>query len=177
MRSTEHDGKFPIGLAVTFMQYLRMLGNVKLRQVIPSGLQNWRTSRCTRAAVTRLLTIVKRFPPSFADGDCMTADLETLAAILKDHLAIYRRMPHHELAARIESPLHGLDVIDGTTPGGTLYTIETNTLWDDRTKRQIRVMADLSTGTRGCLLGFIPAFSPEVADEFILTPDGTFLGE
>ena len=107
----------------------------------------------------------------------MTADLETLAAILKDHLAIYRRMPHHELAARIESPLHGLDVIDGTTPGGTLYTIETNILWDDRTKRQIRVMADLSTGTRGCLLGFIPAFSPEVADAFILTPDGTFLGE
>ena len=55
MRSTEHDGKSPIGLAVTFMQYLRMLGNVKLRQVIPSGLQNWQTSRCIRVAVTRLL--------------------------------------------------------------------------------------------------------------------------
>jgi hypothetical protein len=38
-------------------------------------------------------------------------------------------------------------------------------------------MADLSTGMRGCLLGFIPAFSPHVADEFILTPEGTFLGE
>ena len=64
MRSTEHDGKFPIGLVVTFMQYLRMLGNVKPRQVIPSGLQNWRTSsQCTRAAVVRLLTIVKRLPP------------------------------------------------------------------------------------------------------------------
>ena len=107
----------------------------------------------------------------------MTADLETLAAILKDHLASFRRMPHHELAARINSPLRGLDVMDGTTPGGTPYTIETNILWDDRTKRQIRVMADLSTGTRGCFLGFIPAFSPDVADEFILTPDGTFLGE
>ncbi len=45
------------------MQYLRMLGNVKLRQVIPSGLQNWRTSRCTRAAMEWLLTIVKRLPP------------------------------------------------------------------------------------------------------------------
>jgi hypothetical protein len=107
----------------------------------------------------------------------MTADLETLAAILRDHLASYRRMPHHELAARIEPPLLGLDVIDGTSPDGTPYTIETNILWDDRTKRQIRVMADLSTGTRGCLLGFIPAFSPDVADEFILTPEGTFLGE
>jgi hypothetical protein len=63
MRSTEHDGKFPIGLAVTFMQYLRMLGNARLRQVIPSGLQNWRTSRCTRAAAARLLAIVNRLPP------------------------------------------------------------------------------------------------------------------
>lgn len=107
----------------------------------------------------------------------MTANLETFAAILRDHLASYRRMPHHELAARIGSPLHGLDVIDGTTQGGTLYTIETNILWDDRSKRQIRVIASLSTGRRGCLLGFIPAFSPDVADEFILAPDGTFLGD
>lgn len=107
----------------------------------------------------------------------MTAGLETLAAILKDHLASYRRMPHHELAARIESPSKGLDVIDGTAPDGTPYTIETNILWDDRTKRQIRVMADLSTCTRGCLLGFIPAFSPDVSDEFILAPDGTFVSE
>ena len=107
----------------------------------------------------------------------MTADLETLAAILKDHLASYRRMPHHVLAARIESAHNGLEVIDGTAPDGTPYTIETNILWDDRHKRQIRVMADLSTCTRDCLLGFIPAFSPDVADEFILKPDGTFLGE
>ena len=107
----------------------------------------------------------------------MTADLETFAAILRDHLASYRRMPHHELAARIGSPLHGLDVIDSTTPGGAPYTIETNILWDDRSKRQIRVIASLSTGRRGCLLGFIPAFSPDVADEFILAPDGTFLGD
>lgn len=58
MTSTEHDGKFPIGLAVTFMQYLRMLGNARLRQVVPSGLQNWRTSRRTRAAAARLLAIL-----------------------------------------------------------------------------------------------------------------------
>jgi hypothetical protein len=107
----------------------------------------------------------------------MTADRDTLAAILKEHLASYRNMPHHELAARIESPNHGLDVIEGAAPDGTPYTIEMNILWDDRTKRHIRVIADLSTGTRGCLLGFIPAFSPDVSDAFILVPDGMFLGE
>ena len=109
----------------------------------------------------------------------MTADRDTLAAILKQHLASYRKMSHSELAARLESPRHEdhLDVIDGTAPDGTTYTIETNIFWDDRSKRHIRVMADLSTGTRGCLLGFIPVFTPDVADDFILTPDGTFIGE
>ncbi|MFN7842845.1 MAG: hypothetical protein ACK5YR_02165 [Pirellula sp.] len=107
----------------------------------------------------------------------MTADRDTLAVILKDHLASYRKIPHHELAARIESTRHGLDVINGTAPDGTPYTIETNILWDDRTKRHIRVMADLSTNERGYLLGFIPAFSPDFGDDFILTPEGTFLGE
>jgi hypothetical protein len=48
----------------------------------------------------------------------MTADRDTLAAILKEHLASYRNMPHHELAARIETPNHGLDVIEGAAPDG-----------------------------------------------------------
>ena len=107
----------------------------------------------------------------------MTADRDMLAAILKDHLATYRKMPHHELAARIESTRHCLDVIDGTAPDGTPYTIETNILWDDRFKRHIRVMADLSTGKRGYMLGFIRVFSADFGADFILTPEGTLLGE
>ena len=107
----------------------------------------------------------------------MKADRETLAAVLINHLASYRNLPHHELAARIESPRGGLEVIGGTAPDGTPYTIETNILWDDRTRRHIRVMAALTTVTRGCLLGFIPAFSPNVTDNFIVTPEGNFLGE
>ena len=74
MRSTEPDGKFPIGLVVTFMQYLRMLGNVKLRQVVPSGLQNRRTSRCTRAEVARFLTTVRQHLPP-GDGGLSGSEL------------------------------------------------------------------------------------------------------
>ena len=105
----------------------------------------------------------------------MTADRDKIAEILAQHLASYREMPHSELAApRLEDHL---DVIDCITPDGTKYTIETNVLWDDRAKRHIRVISDLSTGTRGCLLGFIPIVTPDVAEGFILAPVGTFIGE
>ena len=109
----------------------------------------------------------------------MIADGDALSAILTQHLAAYRAMSHSELAARLESPRHQdhLDVIDGNAPDGTSYTIETNIVWDDRSKRHIRVISDLSTGKRGCLFGFVPIFTPDVVEDFILTPDGEFIGE
>jgi hypothetical protein len=109
----------------------------------------------------------------------MTTNRDTLAAILAEHLSSYRKKSHSELVARIESPRHSdrLDVTEGTTPDGTAYTIETNIAWDDRSKRHIRVMSDLSTCTNGRLLGFIPVLMPNVADSFILAPDGTFVDE
>ncbi|WP_168567274.1 hypothetical protein [Crateriforma spongiae] len=109
----------------------------------------------------------------------MAAEPDILAAILAEHLSAYREMSHSELAARLELPRHEdhLDVTDGATPDGTAYTIETNILWDDCEKRHIRVMSDLSTGNRGCLFGFIPIFTPDVADGFIMSPDGKFIDE
>jgi hypothetical protein len=109
----------------------------------------------------------------------MTADVETLAAILAEHLSSYRKMSYSELAARLHSPRHSacLDVTDGTTPDGIAYTIETNIVWDDRSKLQVRVMSDLSTGSNDCLLGFLPVFKSDVAGGFILATDGTFVDE
>ena len=109
----------------------------------------------------------------------MTADREKLAAILEQHLSLYREMSHSELSARLHSPPNStcLDVIKGTTSNGAEYTIETNIVWDDRSKRHIRVMSDLSTGTSGCLLGVLPIFSSDVSDGFILASDGTFIDD
>ena len=106
-------------------------------------------------------------------------DRDVLAAILAEHLSLYREMSHARLAARLESPSHQdcLDVVQGTTPDGKGYTIETNLVWDDLSKRHIRVMADLSTGAGGCLFGLFPVFTSDVADGFILAPDGTFIDE
>jgi len=109
----------------------------------------------------------------------MTADREALMAILIEHLAGYRAMSHSELAKRLESRRKGdcLDVTDGVTADGTTYTIETNILWDDRSQRHIRVISDLTTGSRGCLFGLIPISVPNVTDDFIMDPSGNFIGE
>ena len=109
----------------------------------------------------------------------MTVDRDTLALILDEHLSSYRAMTYSDLAERLESPRHEdhLDVTDGSTPDGTAFTIETNILWDDHSKGHIRVMSHLSTDTRGWLLGFIPLFSSDVADGFVLCPDGSTIDE
>lgn len=92
---------------------------------------------------------------------------------------MYRKMPHTELAKRLDSGQHQdtLDVFDGRTDDGTEYTIETNIIWDDRSKQRIRVMADLSTGRAGCLFGFLPIFLPDCSDGFLLASDGSFVDE
>ena len=107
----------------------------------------------------------------------MVTDRDNLAAILERHLKLYRDQTHDELAARLEQSHDHLDVTYGTTSDGTKYTIETNVLWDDHSKREIRVMADLTTENVGCLLGIIPIYTPNVADSFILAPNGMFVGE
>jgi hypothetical protein len=88
-------------------------------------------------------------------------------------------MQPSSLAARLnDSPHHHdhLDVIEGNATDGTEYTIEVNLVWDDEEKQHIRVMGDLSSGTRGCLFGFIPVFTPDATDDFIIAPDGSTVG-
>ncbi|QDT14953.1 hypothetical protein [Alienimonas californiensis] len=106
------------------------------------------------------------------------ADQADLAAVLLQHLAIYRAMSHTQLAARLKSS-QTLDVTDGVLPDGTTYVVETNLMWDDSAKRHVRVIADLSTGQRPPerLLGLIPVYRPDVQDGFIMAPDGSFVDE
>ncbi|NND96477.1 MAG: hypothetical protein HKN47_04005 [Pirellulaceae bacterium] len=104
----------------------------------------------------------------------------TANQILGECLATYRQQTHAGLAARLDdSSYHHtpVDVIQGTSHNGVGYTIEISILWDDKNRRHIRVMADLTSSNRGCLFGFIPVLKPDVADDFIMAPDGTFIGE
>lgn len=108
----------------------------------------------------------------------MTNGFESLNAALAEHLETYQAISYSQLAKRLDSPDPNdrFDVSEGTTPDGASYTIETNVVWDDpRKKLDIRVMADLSSGKRGCLFGFLPIFVSDAAGYFVITPDGAIL--
>lgn len=99
-------------------------------------------------------------------------DRDTAQVILAACMDSYRKRTHTELASRLRSS-HGRarpDVIQGTTPDVTDYTIEINLAWDDRSRQHIRVMGDLMSADRGCLFGFLPVFTPEASDGFIVQP-------
>jgi hypothetical protein len=55
--------------------------------------------------------------------------------------------------------------------------MEFNVCWDDKPNAEVRVLGDLSAEPQRPLFGFIPIYTPDVADSFIMTPDGQFIGE
>lgn len=103
-------------------------------------------------------------------------DANTARQILADCITNYRLTSHADLASRLRAS-SDLDVINGIAADGTEYTIEVNLLWDDEPLQHIRVMADLWTGSRGSIFGFIPVYVADAADCFIMTRDGSFIGE
>jgi hypothetical protein len=52
---------------------------------------------------------------------------------------------------------------------GAVYQIETQVFWDGKPERDIRVMVSVDDGG-------ISAFKP-LTDDFIVAPDGSFVGE
>ena len=103
-----------------------------------------------------------------------------MSTILARQLARFRAWSYAQLAERVERDrvAHDcLEHIEGTAPDGTQYQIEFNALWDDKPNGDVRVCGSLSTEPQKPLLGFIPIYTPDVSDSFIMSPDGRFVGE
>jgi hypothetical protein len=77
-------------------------------------------------------------------------DKSEAAKILQDHISKYRVKSYAELGAE--------------------YTLEFDVMWDSDPDGDIRVIGGIDDGT------FPSAFSP-LSDDFILGPDGKFVGE
>ncbi|MBA4150861.1 MAG: hypothetical protein H0X66_22345 [Verrucomicrobia bacterium] len=108
----------------------------------------------------------------------MTKD--EMQSTLSQHLAKFRTWTYAQLAERVvrDRREHDcLDHLEGTVPEGTTYQIEINAFWDDKPHGDIRVCGDLSADPQKRLLGFLPIYTPDVTDSFIMSPDGTFVGE
>jgi hypothetical protein len=104
----------------------------------------------------------------------MTKD--EMRIILAEHLAKFRAWSYAQLAERVEC--HDcLEHIEGTATDGTPYQLEFQAFWDDKAQGDIRVMGDLCAEPQQRCLGFLPIYSADLVDSFIMSPDGRFVGE
>ena len=87
------------------------------------------------------------------------------AALLKDHLEAYRRRSYHDLVTLLGKP----QVTELRGASGVTYQVEVGVHWDARPGGALRVLGSIDDG------GW-RAFSP-LCDDFILAPDGRFVGE
>ena len=93
-------------------------------------------------------------------------DQEEAREVLADYVARYRAESYAELAALIGE----VQVHEATGASGAGYILEFEVLWDREPEGDIRVVGGIDDG------GFRSAFAP-LLDDFVLTPDGDFVGE
>lgn len=86
-------------------------------------------------------------------------------AILAQELQAWRGRPYAALAAAVGDSWYA-EVID---PSGARSQLEVNAVWDDRPARNVRVIGSIDDGG---LRAFVP-----LSDDFIVAPDGLFVGE
>lgn len=92
-------------------------------------------------------------------------DKEKAMAILEEQLRLYRTKSYAEL----KDLLGQVDAYEVATPDGFAYQIEIQVFWDGKPDGNIRVIGAIDDGRWR-------AFCP-LSDDFIITPDGAFLGE
>jgi hypothetical protein len=92
-------------------------------------------------------------------------DKDEARQILSRHLAGYRNRTHADLV-RV---LGEVDVAEIAGPSGTKYQIEVEVFWDDKARRNLRVLASIDDGGWRSLA--------PLSESFILAPDGSFVGE
>jgi len=87
--------------------------------------------------------------------------------ILNQELGELRRLPY----SHFEKMIDERNVITREIQGkaGVVYQLEIEAFFDDQQKRNIRVMANIDDGG-------IRAFFPK-SNDFILSPEGNFIGE
>jgi hypothetical protein len=86
--------------------------------------------------------------------------------VLAQQINLYRTKRYGEL-------LYLLDTTDDLTvvaPSGQTYNIEIGAVWDDREQMNLRVMGRIDDG------GWQKLVMP-LCDDFIMRPDGGFVGE
>ena len=86
-------------------------------------------------------------------------------SLLSQELSRYRELPYAELFSLIDHS----KTFERAAPSGVIYQIEMQVFVDDVSRQTLRVLGSIDDG------GW-RALSP-LSDDFILAPDGSFIGE
>lgn len=100
--------------------------------------------------------------------------------ILTERLAKFRNWSYSQLAQRVarDHRMHNcLEHVEEIASDGTRFQIEFNAFWDDKPHGDVRVIGSFSAEPQQQLLGFIPIYTPNVTNSFIMRPDGRFVEE
>ena len=102
--------------------------------------------------------------------------------VLSEHLAKFRSWTYTQLAKRVAQgpfwkPHDCLEHVAGTAPDGTEYQMEFTVYWNDKPNHEVRVCGGLFAEPQKCLLGFIPIYTADATDSFVMDTDGRFLFE
>ena len=90
---------------------------------------------------------------------------EEARALLRQHLEGYRRRPYAELVRLLGQP----QVTQLNGASDVTYQVEVEIFWDARPGGAIRVLGSIDDGGWRAL--------KPLCDDFILAPNGTFVGE
>ena len=90
---------------------------------------------------------------------------EEAQAILERELAGYRSRSYSELLSLIGH----CETVERPSPSGVTYQVEVQVFFDDESERSLRIAGAIDDGGRR-------AFKP-LCDDFIMAPDGSFVGE
>ena len=86
-------------------------------------------------------------------------------SLLSQELSRYRELPYAELFSLI----YNSETFERAAPSGVIYQIEILVLVDDQSRQTLRVRGSIDDGG---WRAFVP-----MCDDFILAPDGSFVGE
>ena len=92
-------------------------------------------------------------------------DKKEAQQLLKARVNQLRAMSYHDLLSLLDKET----VIEVDGSSGGRYSIETSVFWDDANDHDLRVIVNIDDG------GW-RAFAP-MTDDFIIAPDGSFVGE
>lgn len=98
-----------------------------------------------------------------------------MRAVLGRTMADLRRKSYGELADWVAERHLELAEVEGAS--GAAYQIEVSFHWDDRRHRNVRVIGSIDENPSRPLFKLLPIFASPVTDDFIMRPDGSFIGE